>query len=82
MFIVFCAVKYCVFMTCSTLFCLCGSLVDPMNVTVYVCTYVNLIYILLLDLPIGVFLHDETHTTVSVSGVSPFISCVRVFLFM
>jgi len=35
----------------------------------------------LLDLPIVAFLHDETDTTVSVSGVSPFISRVRGFYF-
>jgi hypothetical protein len=70
-----------VLITCSTFFCLCVSLVDPTNLTTYVSIHVNLIYHLLLDLPIGGFLHDETHTTLSVRDVSLFISCVRGFYF-
>jgi hypothetical protein len=70
-----------VFMTFSISFCICVSLVDLTNVTTYVRIYVNLIYHLLLDLPIGVFLHDETHTTLSVRDVSPFISRLRGFYF-
>ena len=90
MFIVFCAVKIvyiCVFMTCSTYFCLCVSLVDPMKVITYIYIYIyiymciNLIYNLCLIFQLWFFLRDETHTTVSVSDASPFISRVRGFYF-
>jgi len=43
----------------------------------YIRIYVKIIYHLVFDLPIRVFFHDETHTHVSVRGVSPFISRVR-----
>ena len=42
MFIVFNNVNFyiCVFITSSTSYCVCDTLVDPMNVYVYICMYV------------------------------------------
>ena len=78
-FIVFCVVKNCVYLYIYDLFHILLSLCFTCrtNERTHICIHVNLIYHLLLDLPIRVFLHDETHTPVSVSGVSPFISRVR-----
>jgi hypothetical protein len=48
MFIVFDSVKIvyiCVFMTCSTPYCLCGTLIDPRNVHVCVCVCVCVVCI-------------------------------------